>query len=110
MDDDDAFGDFDAAPPPVPPATAEAQGFGAFSQAISTTTAPDPSRLVVTHAGGDDDAEFGAFATVETHPSPANADADADDDGFADYDFAEAPVPPTPHAADPPFADPPRRG
>ena len=103
MDDDDAFGDFDAAPPPVPPATAEAQGFGAFSQAISTTTAPDPSRLVVTHAGGDDDAEFGAFATVETHPSPANADADADDDGFAD--FAEAPVPPTPPAADDDFGD-----
>ena len=103
MDDDDAFGDFDAAPPPVPPATAEAQGFGAFSQAISTTTAPDPSRLVVTHAGGDDDAEFGAFATIETHPSPANADADADDDGFAD--FAEAPVPPTPPAADDDFGD-----
>ena len=103
MDDDDAFGDFDAAPPPVPPATAEAQGFGAFSQAISTTTAPDPSRLIVTHAGGDDDAEFGAFATIETHPSPANADADADDDGFAD--FAEAPVPPTPPAADDDFGD-----
>ena len=105
MDDDDAFGDFDAAPAPAPPATAEAQGFGSFSEAISMTTAPDPSRHVVTHAGGDDDAEFGAFATVETHPSPTidDADADADDDGFAD--FAEAPAPPTPPAADDDFGD-----
>ena len=107
MDDDNAFGDFDAAPAPAPPATAEAQGFGSFSEAISMTTAPDPSRHVVTHAGGDDDAEFGAFATVETHPSPtiddADADADADDDGFAD--FAEAPAPPTPPAADDDFGD-----